>query len=258
MSTEEAADGQHTSHDFDWTIGSKIRDGRYGPVFLGLRTDTGDLISAEELAPEGEERSTSTPESVGAILKSRLASPSQPNVISLLGYQRKEGRMFVFTEYLPGGTLRDLIRSYGAVPQALARNIVRQVALGLEQLQKQEIGPVFLDLDIVMMDNVGAVKIEAPLLGVAGLPLPPAILAPPPESLGGQHDLLKADVWLLGVMAAQLLTGDCSLAGGRSAGSVVEQIKQAQGSALELVVTKDVAGKLEKEASDLIRQCLSM
>lgn len=261
MSTSEPADREHTSSSFDWTIGAKVRDGRYGPVFVGLRADTADLISAEEFTPPDEPDTTPALESVVATLESRLARPSQPNVISCLGYELKEGRIFVLTEYLPGGTLRDLIRSYGAIPQPLARVIIRQVVLGLGQLQEQGISPIFLDLGIVMMDNVGVVKIEAPLLDVTtktGQPLHSAALTPPPEILMGQEDLLKADVWLLGILAARLLTGDCSLAEGGAAGSVAERIKEAQGSALELLIPEHLASKLDGQASDLIRQCLSM
>lgn len=261
MSTSEPADREHTSKNFDWTIGAKIRDGRYGPVFVGLRTDTADLISAEEFTPQDEAGTEPALESVVALLESRLARPSQPNVISCLGYELKEGRIFVLTEYLPGGTLRDLIRSYGAIPQPLARMILRQVVRGLEQLQEQGISTVFLDLGVVMVDNVCAVKIEAPLLEVTtktGQPLPSAAVAPPPEILLGQRDLLKADVWLLGILAAQLLTGDCSLAERGAAGSAAERIKEAQGSALELLIPGDMASKLDEQASDLIRQCLSM
>ncbi|KKY31150.1 putative ste ste11 protein kinase [Diaporthe ampelina] len=186
-----------------------------------------------------------------------------PNVISYLGCQLKEGRIFVLTEYLPGGTLRDLIRNYGAVPQPLARSILRQAVLGLQQLHEQGIAPMFLELDNVLMDNVGSVKVEAPLLDAAttgtGKALLPTTLAPPPELLLGQQDVRKADVWLLGVMAAQLLTGDCSLADGTSDGPVATRTKEAQGSsALGLLIPGRVAGRFDGRASDLIRQCLCM
>lgn len=258
MSTQEPASKKHTSSNLDWIVGSKIRDGRNGPVFLGMRTDTAEFISAEELPPQDESDSASAPESLETLLESRLAIPNQPNVIPYLGYQHKEGRTFILTEYLQGGTLQDLIRSYGAIPQPLARTILRQVVLGLEQLRAQGISPVFVDLGVVMMDNVGVVKIEAPLLDVTGRPLPSGILAPPPEILLGQSDLRKADVWLLGVMVAQLLTGKCDLAEGGPAESFATRIKEAQGSALELLVPEGMAGKIDGPALDLIRQCLSM
>lgn len=258
MSTQESADGQHTPTTLDWIIGSKIRDGRYGPVFLGMRTDTAEFISAEELPPQDKPGSASALESVEALLESRLAIPNQPNVIPYLGYQHKEGRTFILTEFLQGGTLQDLIRSYGAIPQPLARTILRQVVLGLEQLRGQGISPVFVDLGIVMMDNVGVVKVEAPLLDVTGRPLPSGMLAPPPEILLGREDMRKADVWLLGIMAAQLLTGKCDLAEGGAAGSFATMIKEAQGSALELLVPEGMASRLDGPALDLIRQCLRM
>lgn len=254
MSTQKSADGQ-TPNTLDWIIGSKIRDGRYGPVFLGMRADTAEFISAEELTPRNEPGGASAPESLEALLESRLAIPTQPNVIPYLGYQHKEGRTFILTEYLQGGTLQDLIRSYGALPEPLVRNILRQVVLGLEQLRGQGIGPVFVDLGVVMMDNVGVVKIEAPL---PGQQLPSGIPAPPPEILLGQDDMRKSDVWLLGVMAAQLLTGRCDLAEGGGAGSLATRIREAQGSALGLFVAEDASCKLDGQALDFMRQCLSM
>lgn len=258
MSTQNSVDGRHTSNTLDWIIGSKIRDGRYGPVFLGMRTDTAEFISAEELTPQEEPGGASLLETIEAHLEPRLAIPNQPNVIPYLGYQHKEGRTFILTEYLQGGTLRDLIQSYGALPEPLVRNILRQVALGLEQLRGQSISPVFVDLGVVMMDNVGVVKIEAPLFDVTGRPLPSGILAPPPEILLGQDNMGKADVWLLGAMAAQLLTGRCDLAEGGAAGSFATRIEGALGSALELLVPEGMLSKLDGPVLDLIRQCLSM
>lgn len=264
MATDDAADQGYTSNSFDWTIGSKLRDGRYGPVFLGLRPDTGDLISAEQLSP-GEHGTASSLGGVVATLESRLASPAQPNIVSLLGHELRGGKLVVLSEYLPGGTLRDLIQGYGAIPQSLARLILRQVVLGLGQLRERGIAPVLLDLDMVRLDNKCVAKIEAPLLdattpATAGGAPAPALLAPPPELMPcRQEDLGKADVWLLGVIAAQVLTGKSILDRGTSAGSLATRIGGFQGSsALELLVPDDAVGRLERDASDLIRQCLSM
>lgn len=263
MASQESADKEQISSSFDWTVGAKIRDGRYGPVFLGLRTDTGDLISAEEFSP-GEPGTLCALESVVATLESRLASQSQQHIVSLLGYELKEGNIFVLTEYVPGGTLRDLVQHYGAIPQPLARTILRQVVVGLEQLRERGIAPVLLDIEMVMLDNRGVAKIEAPLLDATAptkaRPVPAAtLLAPPPEFLSGHQDFGKADTWLLGVTAAQLLTGDCKLVKGIPSELLATRIKEFKGSsAMELLVPEGAAGKLDGDASDFIRQCLSM
>lgn len=115
-----------------------------------------------------------------------------------------------------------------------------------------------------MMDNKGVTKIEAPLLDATtptkGRPMPSAtLLAPPPELLLGQQNLGKADTWLLGVTAAQLLTGHCKLFKNISTELVATQIKEFKGSsAMELLVPGGAAGKLDEDASDFIRQCLSL
>lgn len=263
MATHESAIKEQTSSSFGWTVGAKIRNGRYGPVFLGLRTDTGILISAEEFSP-GEPGTVSALGSVVATLESRLTSPSQQNIVSLLGYELKGGNIFVLTEYVPGGTLRDLVQSYGAIPNPLARTIMRQVVVGLEQLRERGIAPVLLELDMVMLDNKGVAKIEAPLLNTTiptkARPAPAAgLLAPPPELLLGPQDLTKADTWLLGVAAAQLLTGDCKLVKGISTDLLAIRIKEFKGSsAIEPLVPEGAADGFDGDASDFIRQCLSM
>lgn len=173
----------------------------------------------------------------------------------------------MITEYLPGGTLRDLVQAYGAIPPPLARSILRQVVLGLGQLRERgDDAPVLLDLDMVMLDTEGVAKLEAPLLGVTTTTTPTTTarpVAPPPELLllgqDGDEDLGKADTCLLGVVAAQMLTGKCDLVGETSAGSAAARIREFQeSSAVELLVPEDAAGKLDGDALDLIRQCLSM
>jgi serine/threonine protein kinase len=280
MATNQSIDGKHTSRSFDWILGCKVRDGRYGPVYLGLRSDSGELISSEELTP-GEPGTASAVESVVATLESRLAGPSHPNVISLLGYEiheegeekdegtkrRKRRKILVLTEYVPGGSLRDLIQRYGAVPAPLARSILRHVVLGLEQLRGRGIAPVLLDLEMVFLDNVGVARVEAPLLlavdtTCTGAGRADALVAPPPELLLpplGQDGLGKADAWLLGVVAAQMLLGRVALETGRSTGSVASQIKGFRGTcAVEILIPEEAAGELDGDALGLIRQCLCM
>ncbi|KAL1859661.1 hypothetical protein Daus18300_009526 [Diaporthe australafricana] len=246
MSAREIPNRKHTSSSFDWAIGSKIKDGRYGPVYLALRDDTGELITAEKLVLD-ERGNSSVLESVASHLDSRLVTPSQPNVVSFLEYQVKEGHIFMLSEYLPGGTLQDM---------PLARSFLRQIVLGLEQLNRQGFAVIFVESANVMIDNKGIVKIEAPLLDgtVSGQPLPAAILALP-ELVLGQQNMRKADVWLLGIIAAQTLLGDCSIAGDSS---VATKLKQAQESGLELLIPQEMASKLGGQSSDFIRQCLTV
>lgn len=242
---------------FGWILGDKIRDGRLGPVFTALRPDTGDLLAAEKLVLDESGTSCVTTDRVLSHLKSKRLFPSQPNVVSYLGYQLREGHIFILTEYLPGGTLREFVQKHGEIPQPLARSIVRQLVLGLEQLQAQGFSVVFLDLNSVFLNNRCDAKIEAPLLDTTstGQPFPPSSLTIP--EIGRGQNLRKADIWLLGIILVQLLTGEYNLEGA-GFGTHAVQTAPARGSALELWLTQGEASRLDEQASGFLRQCLTL
>ncbi|KAG6353651.1 hypothetical protein INS49_005359 [Diaporthe citri] len=256
MSASDSADMKDATIGFDWVLSQdKIRDGQHGPVFLALRADTGELITADKWDLEGPGDS-SLRESIVSHLGKKQMSPSQPNIVSYLGYQLKEGHIFVLREHLAAGTLQDFIQKHSVIPQPLIRGILRQVLLGLKQLQGQGFAVVFLDAGNIMMDNKARIKIEAPILDmtITGHPLPSAVLTVP-EILLSQGNMRKTDVWLFGIVAAQLVSGDCSLS---AAIDIATRIQQADGSAWEVPIPPNVKrSELDKQASDPIRKCFT-
>lgn len=256
MSARDLVDRNNTNMAFNWVLSQhKIRDGQHGPVFLALRAGTRELITAEkwDLEVPGD---SSLRDGIVSHLAKKEMSPSQPNVVSYLGYQLREGHIFVLREHMADGTLQGFIRKHGVLPQPLIRWILHQILLGLQQLQKQGIAVVFLDSANIMMDTKAGVKIEAPLLDrtITGNPLPPTVLTVP-EILMSQRNLRKADVWLFGIVAAQLVSGDSSLAG---AIDIATQIQQADGPAWEVPISNiRKRSELDKQESDLIRRCFT-
>lgn len=244
---------EHASSSFQISLSQeKLRDGRYGPVFHAIRDDTGEFLTAELLEEPGD------PDALRSLLSDldkRQVSQAHPYVVSYLGHQQKEDKIYILAEHLAGGTLRQLIRKNGALPQPLARSLLRQVVLGLHQLQKQRRALALLDSRNILLGHDGAAKIEAPLLDVtaSGLSFPPAFLSLP-EVILGQRNMRKADVWLLGVVAAELFSGNAELSVNLST-SVASQIKQDEGSKWDLWVPRNVADKLDEQALDFLRQC---
>lgn len=177
-----SANMEHASSSFQISPSQeKLRDGRYGPVFHAIRDDTGEFLTAELLEEPGD------PDALRSLLSDldkRQVSQAHPYVVSYLGHQQKEDKIYILTEHLAGGTLRQLIRKNGALPQPLARSLLRQVVLGLHQLQKQGRALALLDSRNILLGHDGAAKIEAPLLDVtvSGQSFPPAFL-----SLPGSH-----------------------------------------------------------------------
>lgn len=258
-STSGTVDLKQATSQFDWDLGNKIRDGRFGPVFIGLRADTAELITAERIVLDEPSISSIATDRLVSHLEGKQAYPSGPNIVSYLGYRLKEGHIYLLTEHTAGDTLRGIVQEYGTIPQSLARSILRQTVLGLEQLQLQGFAVVFLDSGNVLMDNKVGVKIEPPLLDITftGQALPSTI-STLPELILGHQNMRKADVWLLGIIAAQLLTGDCNIADASSANTVAAQIKQAGGPTWELPISEDLASKIDEKASAFLDQCLTL
>lgn len=238
----------------------KLRDGRYGPVFQAIREDTGEFVTAELLEEPGDPSSALLQSLLSGLDKKQQASQGHTHVVSYLGHQRHDEKAYLLTEYLAGGTLCEFVQKNGALPQPLARSILRQVALGLRQLQEQGFAVALLDSRNVLMGHDGVVKIEAPLLDVTvcGQAFPPALLSLPEVRLG-RRSMRKADVWLLGVVAAELFSGDSELAVGTLT-SVASRNRQddSQGSNWDLWVPQNVADQLDEPALDFLGRCFSV
>lgn len=118
---------------------------------------------------------------------------------------------------------------------------------------------VLLDSAHVAVTSKGTVKIHADpfFLNVttAGNPptLPPAALTLP-EVVLGQRDMRSADVWLLGMVAAEMLSGDSNIA--RSDGNnFAPEIEVGKGSALARILPQPKRDKLDEAAQDFLSQC---
>jgi serine/threonine protein kinase len=119
-------------------------------------------------------------------LESKKTGPIAPNVVTYLGYQQKDEHIYILTEWSAGSTLQDFVTKYGAISESLARLILYQIILGLEQLQKEGLALVFLDWSNIFLDHKATVKLEAPLLDitVTGQSLSPRVLTLPELILG--------------------------------------------------------------------------
>jgi serine/threonine protein kinase len=250
-------------HAFSWSLNartSKTSDGRYGPIYQALRDDTGAFITAElvplALLPEG-----TSLEGLATQISAALQHPvTSEKVVKFLGYHidtEREG-VFVLTEWTTGGTLWDFVQgTKGAIPLSLACSLTRQIISGLKELGK---GPVFLDPKTnILISNEGDVAIIPPVLDLAITAdavekgqLPVTALTLPKLSPE------KADVWLLGVLLAQMLSGNGNLGGTTDSARLLSAaVAGLEGeSASELFLSDGLRGNAE--CVDFLRGCFTM
>jgi serine/threonine-protein kinase len=142
------------------------------------------------------------------------SSVNHPNIARLYEYRKIGSRDCIVMEYVEGESLDALLRRKKRIPADETRKILSQIAMALSYLHKKEI--VHRDIKpqnfkiqpdgLVKMLDFGIAKHKlSPRLTQAGFVvgtmeyLAPEQLAHKPE--------LKSDIWALGVMCYELITG---------------------------------------------------
>jgi serine/threonine-protein kinase len=175
---------------------------------------------AENLARDEELRRRFVRE---ARLAARLA---HPNVVRVFDVGEDDGRPFIAMEYVDGETLAELVARRGPLPAAEAATLAMQICAGLAAahaagLVHRDVKPQNLLLGsdgVLKLGDFGiAVGAEGTRLTLAGTVLGTAgYLAP--EQARGEQVTAAADIYAVGAVLYELLTGEPS----RTAESLAE------------------------------------
>ncbi len=87
----------------------QLGEGRFGKVFLGLNEETGVLFAVKEIVLVDE-----TDDEV-ALLQSEINTMkhlSHPNIVSYVGMECTDHSMFIFLEYVVGGSIASMLQQF--------------------------------------------------------------------------------------------------------------------------------------------------
>ncbi len=192
------------------TLGS----GGMGIVFKVLDTELGVTVALKVLLPESESEDDESLErfrrevSLGHQVR-------HPNIARVHALGTAGGLSFLTMEFIDGQTLADLLAASGRVGPADVVDYLGQVALGIGTAH--EIGIVHRDLkpQNIMVDDQGKISVLdfglahrptlTPLTSALSFIGTPRYMAPE-QATGGRVDP-RTDVYALGVIAFELLTG---------------------------------------------------
>ena len=145
-----------------------------------------------------------------------VAALAHPNVTQLYDYGEAAGRPFMVLEYLPGGSLEDLLRTHGVLADGETRTIATEVAGGLAHAHSR--GVVHRDLkpSNVLFDEERRAKLSdfgiarmaagEGTLTEAGTVLGTAAYISPEQAMG-MPATPASDVYSFGVLLFRMLTG---------------------------------------------------
>jgi hypothetical protein len=138
---------------------------------------------------------------------------SHPNVCRVFDIGQTDGALFLTMEYVDGEDLASVVRRIGRLSPDKATEIARQICAGLAAAHER--GVIHRDLKPanVMLDGAGKIRITD--FGLAGIAASikgeearagtPAYMAP--EQLAGKEITSKSDIYSLGLVLYEILTG---------------------------------------------------
>src|SRR6266403_1602479 len=195
---------------------------RYRVVALAGRGGMGEVYRAEDLTlgqvvalkflPETLTQDTAALARFHAEVRT-ARQVSHPNVCRVFDVGDTDGTLFLTMEYVDGEDLASVVRRIGRLSQDKATEVARQICAGLAAAHER--GVIHRDLKPanVMLDGAGKIRITD--FGLAGIAATikgaevragtPAYMAP--EQLAGRDVSARSDIYSLGLILYEILTG---------------------------------------------------
>ncbi|OBZ75595.1 Protein kinase byr2 [Grifola frondosa] len=217
-----------TSHGSErtikWIKGALIGAGSFGKVYLGMDAATGLLMAVKQVElPTGSAPNEERKKSMLSALEREielLKNLQHENIVQYHSSCIDDDHLNIFLEYVPGGSVTSLLRNYGAFEEGLVRNWVRQILLGLNYLHERDIIHRDIKGANMLVDNKGGIKISD--FGISKkvednlLPghrahrpsLQGSVFWMAPEVVKQTAYTFKADIWSVGCLVVEMLTGE--------------------------------------------------
>jgi serine/threonine protein kinase/Flp pilus assembly protein TadD len=211
--------GQSISH---YEILEKLGEGGMGAVYKGRDQKLDRTVAIKFLS---HHLSTSADSKARFIQEARSAAAlNHPNILNVYDIDEQDGKMFFVMEYVEGKTLKSHIASLqgsGGMPVHQAIDWTIQVARGLKAAHEKDIVHRDIKPENIMLTRDGLPKIMdfgiAKLRGGTGLTRTGTSLGTlaymSPEQAQGMAADQRSDLWSLGVVFFEMLTGDLPFKG---------------------------------------------
>lgn len=224
-----------------WQKGELLGEGGFGKVFLGMHTDTGELIAVKQVTIPRENADASA--KVTALQKEieLMQDLDHENIVRYLGSERVEDKLNIFLEYQSGGSIATLLSKFKQFNEKIIRSFTKQILQGLKYLHDNGIahrgkhviavaGHSRAHIDIkggnILVDSNGTVKLAdfgaskklADIVSfsegcktVLGSPywMAPEVIQQGYGNEGASASSYgrKADIWSVGAVVIEMATG---------------------------------------------------
>ncbi len=205
--------------------------GGMGVVFLARDLELDDEVAIKVLQPtfDGNEKELLSRFKREIQLNRKI---KHPNVARIHDFGMSGEYPYITMEFIPGKDLKSIIVERGRIPQPEAVAILRQLLRGTQAAH--ELGIIHRDLkpQNVMIDESAAVAIldfglargrSSENLTAASIVLGTPQYIAPEQALGGKADA-RSDIYSIGIMAYEMLTGELPFIGDTPIATALKQV----------------------------------
>jgi serine/threonine-protein kinase len=240
-----------------YTIREKIGEGGMADVYLAydnvLKRDCAIKIMKSELSSDPVARIRFRREADAA------ANLQHPNIVSIYDVGESNNRPFIVMEYVKGQTLKELILQRGAIEKREAVFIATQIAEGLKAAH--EGGVVHRDVKPhnVLIKSDGTAKITdfgiASVQGAIQLTQHDSVMGSvhylAPECSRGEAASFQSDIYSLGIVLYEMLTGDLPYKGEAAVQVAMKHMQE------EIPSVRSVNNSIEQSIENIIIKATS-
>ncbi|KAG2431906.1 hypothetical protein HXX76_009397 [Chlamydomonas incerta] len=216
-----------------WRKGEGIGSGSFGQVYLALNCDTGELLAVKEVPAglaggDGGGAGGGGREAVAQLERevALLSALRHPNIVRYVGTQRNAAGgggaggggggapLYIFLEYVPGGSLSSQLARFGPLPEPLVALYTRQLLLGLAYLHAQRTVHRDVKGANLLLEKTGVLKLAD--FGMAKQLMEQVSFTRSfkgsaywmaPEVIKQQGYGVQADIWSVGCTVLEMATG---------------------------------------------------
>ncbi|KAM3316470.1 hypothetical protein ACQJBY_034533 [Aegilops geniculata] len=247
----------------EYELGEMVGKGTFAEVFRAVHAPTGARVAVKEI----DRRRVDDHVRRGILQEmSILGSLSHPNILRLINTIETGEKLFLVLEYCDGGDLEAYRQTHGGprnrLPEATTRDFARQLAEGLKVLRGERI--VHRDLkpqNLLLSADGDAITLKIGDFGFARSLMHENLAATfcgspyymAPEIWRGDKYDAKADLWSVGVILFQLVTGELPFLGENRV-ELREKVLSSSG----LSFPPDMEADLHPEFIDLCRRLICL
>ncbi|KAM4705191.1 mitogen-activated protein kinase kinase kinase 3-like [Rhinophrynus dorsalis] len=202
----------------NWRLGKLLGRGAFGEVYLCYDVDKGRELAVKQVPFDPDSQETSKEVNALECEIQLLKIHRHERIVQYYGCLRDptERKLSIFVEYMPGGSIKDQLKAYGALTENVTRRYTRQILQGVSYLHSNMIVHRDIKGANILRDSAGNVKLgdfgaskRIQTICMSGTGIKSVTGTPywmSPEVISGEGYGRKADVWSVACTVVEMLT----------------------------------------------------